>query len=409
MPNSRRRTGTIFDPGFLIDHLPFKLTAGQTISYSDNVANLPRNSAAIVGANGFSRLPSRGDFFSDTTLSIASRFPMGAQTFFFDATYAPRRYFTDTAINADNYAIDGGVDFNIADRCAGRVIGGVNQYQTPLEQSVGFGVQDVFSTSFNETARCKVVGHVAALFNSGVSRLEYSGGEAFGPGALNVALNNYTQQYIATGLEYAVSSLDTLRGIATFTHRDFPNRPALLTNGLAKTTDQQDYQLIYSRIFSAKLDASASVGFSVFSFPGVADTTTEPNYFFNVNYRPTPKIAASAVISRSSGAPQTAISNLQTSDTQSLSLSYVYSPKLSVTGLVSHSKSENVGGAAAVGNSLVAFSNSDSDAASVILNYRATPLLTATAAYSYVSRTDTSRSGLDAVSNVFRVGLFYTR
>ena len=396
-----------FDPGFLVDHLPFKLTVGQSISYSDNVANQPRNFSNVVGVNGVSRLPSRGDFYSDTTLSAASRFPMGAQTFFFNGTYAPRRYFTDTGLNADNYSINGGVDFNVADRCSGRLIGGVDGYQNPLEQTVGFGVQSVRTISFNETSRCKVSGNVASLFNSGVSRLENQGGEFAGPLIANSALNNYNQYYIAGGLEYALSTLDTLRGLITYTHRDFTDRVPIA--GLANETDQLDYQFYYSRIFSAKLNGSASGGVSTFSFPGSSSDTVEPIYSFQLNYRLTPKVSATGTVARSAGAPQSAISNIQITDSQSVSLSYAYSPKLNVTGIYSHSTSQNPGAVGTVANLPLLFANSTSDNASVVVNYQASPLLTATAAYSYVSRTDTSRSGADAVSNVFRVGLVYTR
>lgn len=395
-----------FDPGFLVDHLPFRLTVGQSISYNDNVANLPQNSALLAGTNTVSLLPSRGDFYSDTTLSLASRFPMGAQTFFFNASYAPRRYFTDTALNADNYAINGGVDFNIADRCAGQLTVGMDQNQAPLAQSVGYGVQEITSTSFNETARCKITGHWAGLFNSGVSRNEQAGTQLGASSILNLALNNYNQYYIGGGLEYALSQVDTLRGTTTYTHRSFFDRPQIA--GLFNETDQQDFQGSYSRVFSPKLDGSASVGVSLFEFPGTSGVTAEPTYSFALNYRPTPKISASGAIARSVGAPQTAISNTQVSDSQSLSLSYVYSPKLNVTGTVSHSTSRNPGVSNAFANAVI-FANSESNAASVILNYQATPLITATAAYSYTSRTDTSRFGFDAVSNVFRVGLVYTR
>lgn len=398
-----------FDPGFLVDHLPFKLTIGQSISYSDNVANVPNNVPTIVGDNGVTRLPSRGDFYSDTTLGIASRLHLGAQTFFFNGTYAPRRYFTDTAINADNYSINGGVDFNVADRCTGRLIGGVDQSQSPLEQTVGFGLQDVFSVSFNETSRCKLMGKVASLFNSGVSRVENSGAEVGGVSTSALAQNNYNQYYVGGGLEYALTSLDTLRGLVTYTHRDFTDRGSLALTGLADATDQEDFQFYYSRIFSAKLDGIASGGVSVFSFPGISGTTTEPIYSFTGNYRPTPKIVVTGVVSRSAGAPQSAISNIQISDTQSLSLSYVYSPKLNVTGIVSHTTSQNPGAVSNIGNSAVLFNNSSTDNASLVLNYKATPLLTATAAYTFVDRSDTSRAGTDAVSNVFRVGLVYTR
>ena len=400
---------TYFDPGFLVDHLPFKLTIGQSISYSDNVANLPNNATTLIGTNGVTRLPSRGDFYSDTTLGIASRFHLGAQTFFFNGTYAPRRYFTDTAINADNYSINGGVDFNVADRCTGRLIGGVDQSQQPLEQVAGFGLQDVFSVSFNETSRCKLMANVASLFNSGVSRVENSGAEVGGISALDLAQNNYNQYYVGGGLEYALTSLDTLRGLVTYTHRDFTDRGPLVLTGLADATDQEDFQFFYSRIFSTKLDGIASGGVSVFSFPGISGTTTEPIYSFTGNYRPTPKIVVSGVVSRSAGAPQSAISNIQISDTQSLSLSYIYSPKLNLTGIVSHTTSQNPGAVSNIGNAPILFNNTSTDNASLVLNYKATPLLTATAAYSYVDRSDTSRSGTDAISNVFRVGLVYTR
>ena len=399
-----------FDPGFLVDHLPFKLTIGQSISYSDNVANVPSSTGLLGVGNSSARLPSRGDFYSDTTLSVASRFPMGAQTFFFNGTYAPRRYFNDVGLNADNYSINGGVDYNVADRCSGRLIGGVDQAQNPLEQTVGFGVQNVRSVSFNETARCKVMGHVASLFNSGVSQVENSGSQFAGISGLNgFALNNYNQFYVGGGLEYALSSIDTLRGLITYTHREFTDRGPVSTTGLANSTDQQDYQLYYSRIFSPKLDGAASGGVTVFSFPGSSGSTTEPIYSFQLNYKVTPKILASGTISRSAGAPQSAISNIQISDTQSVSLSYAYSSKLNVIGTYSHTKSQNPGAVNLLGNSSLLFANTSTDNASVILNYRATPLLTATAAYSYVNRTATSGISGDAVSNVFRVGLVYTR
>ena len=396
-----------FDPGFLVDHLPFKLTIGQSISYSDNVANQPRNFDTVVGVNGVSRLPSRGDFFSDTTLSVASRFPMGAQTFFFNGTYAPRRYFTDSALNADNFSINGGVDFNITDRCSGRLIGGIDQSQNPLYQTVGIGVQDIRAISFNETSRCKISGHIASLFNSGVSRVENQGGEFAGPLIASTALNNYNQHYVGGGLEYALSAIDTLRGFITYTHRDFTDRVPLL--GLANDTDQLDYQFYYSRIFSAKLNGSASAGVSTFSFPGLSSDTLEPTYSFQLNYRLTPKVALSGTVARSAGAPQSAISNVQITDSQSVSLSYAYSPKLNITGIYSHSKSQNPGAVSTIANLPLLFANSATDNASVVVNYQASPLLTATAAYSYVNRTDTSRFSADAVSNVFRVGLVYTR
>ncbi|MDX7950405.1 hypothetical protein P7D22_04330 [Lichenihabitans sp. Uapishka_5] len=394
-------TWSYLDPGFLVDHLPFKLTIGQSISYSDNVANLPTGARSL---GTISNLPSRGDFYSDTTISVASRFPMGAQTYFFNGTYAPRRYFTDSVINADNYSVNGGVDFNVANRCSGRLVAGVDRHQAPLEETAGYGLQEVFSTSFNETARCTIAGHVAALFNSGVSRLENSGGD--GTGVVSaISSNNYNQYFTGGGLEYALTSLDTLRGLVTYSHRDFTDRPAGL--GLASSTDQVDYQFFYDRVISAKLDASVSGGLSSFSFPGSSNTTLEPIYSIQANYRPTPKVIASGTVSRSAGAPQSAVSNLQVSDTQSLSLSYIYSPKITVTGLLSHTKSNNPGGTSAIASTL--FANTETNNASLILNYRATPLVTASAAYSYVSRTDTSRSGADAVSNVFRVGLVYTR
>lgn len=403
-----------FDPGFLADHLPFKLTIGQTISYSDNVDNLP-NGSNLIGLNGIQRLPSRGDFYSDTTISIASRFPQGAQTFFFNGTYAPRRYFTDTALNANNFSINGGVDFNLANRCSGRVIAGIDQSQQSLFETAGGGVNTVTLTSVNETARCTISGHLTGLINTGASMSENTGGTEAGGLGTSFALNDYNQQYIGFGLEYALSSLDTLRGQVTLTNRDFTNRP--VGSGLLQQTEQDDFQVYYSRVFSAKLDANASGGFSLFSFPNSnAASLVEPAYSFGINYHPTPKITAAFVEARSSGAPQSAVSNIETNDTQSVSLSYRYSPKTSVSAVLSHSESRNPQG---VSNNLIAsnlvFTNSNSDAASLILSYQATPLLTATAAYTYQDRTNaggTNIAGganLDAVSNVFRVGLFYTR
>ena len=399
----------LFDPGFLVDHLPFKLTVGQTISYNDNVSNLPDNFTSVL-------LPgraARGDFYSDTTISVASRFPMGAEVFFFNGTYAPREYFTDTALNAQNYSINGGVDFNLADRCTGRLVAGLDQHQAALDETAGFGVNNTKSESFNETARCSLTGHITGLFNSGVSRSDNTGVAALANTALSFGLNNYTQHYVAAGLEYNLSGLDTLRGIATFTTRDFDNRASSSGLGLASETQQQDYIFSYQRTLSAKLDFSASGGISVFSnnTAGSGDSV-EPVYSFQINYRPTRKIGATLAISKSVGAPQDVIADVQSSEVQSASVSYTFSPKININAAVSRSTTTNptlstlptlAGGLPFV------FGNSESKTASVVVNYNATPLMTATAGYTYTERTDTSRSNINAVSNIFRVGVVYTR
>ncbi|MCW6509053.1 hypothetical protein [Lichenifustis flavocetrariae] len=398
----------LFDPGFLVDHLPFRISVGQNISYSDNVRNLPASGSLALA--GLGSLPSRGDFYSDTTVSVASRFPMGAQAFFFNGTYAPRRYFKDTVLDAENYSVNGGVDFNVANRCSGRLIGAFLNAQTEFDQTAGFGVENTTTTSFNQTARCDLIAHVAGLFSSGVSRLENTGGTNLAGTGVSFALNNSTQYYVSGGLEYSLSSLDTFRGLITFTQRDYDNRAANL--GLANQTQQTDYQLFYDRILSAKLDVSASGGFSVFQ-TGVAGAKdlTEPVYSFSINYRPTPKIGASFTDSRSVGAPQGVIANVQTTDAQSLSLNYRYSPKISISGILSQTSQSTPPGAAlsSVNGLPLIFTNSNTKSASTVLTYSATPLVTATASYTYAERTDTSRSGFNAVSNIFRVGLFYTR
>jgi hypothetical protein len=399
----------VFDPGYLVDHLPFKVTIGQTISYSDNVRNLPSNVSTISNL-------SRGDFYSDTTVAIASRFPMGAQTFFFNGSYNPRRYFRDTQLDADNFSINGGVDYHFLDRCTGRLIGGYAQYQTPFDETAGFGINNVMSTSFNETARCGITGHVVGLFNSGVSRLEYTSPPGLLGSTQNLALNNYTQHYVSGGLEYDVSGLSTIRGQATFTTRDFTNRPASLNSGLASQTQQNDFQIYYTRILTAKIDFSASGGFSVFSTPNQPNSKTfvTPTYSAQLNVHPTPKITASFMASRSVGAPQSIVADIQETDAQSVSLSYIYSPKLTISTVLARATSTNPTLSntnavfSATGVPLV-FANSNNTTASVIASYQATPLINATAAYTYSERTSTSGSNIRAVSNVFRVGLVYTR
>ena len=200
----------MFDPGFLVDHLPFKISVGQTISYNDNVRNLPASGSPALAGLGSVR--SRGDFYSDTSVNIASRFPMGAQTYFFNGTYAPRRYFTDTTLDAENYNVNGGVDFNVDNRCSGRLIGSVLNAQTALDETAGLGVQNTMTTSFNESARCILSGHVTGLLNSGVSRSEYSGDAGLAGSGVSFALNNSTTSYVSGGLQYSLSGLDTFRG-----------------------------------------------------------------------------------------------------------------------------------------------------------------------------------------------------
>jgi hypothetical protein len=381
---------------------PLKLRLGQTLTYNDNVLGLAHGQPTPFKF-------SRGDLYSLTSFGASSKLYFDAQQFFFDGNYGLLRYKKDTSLNNSQYSFDGGVNWNLTSRCSGRLVAAANKYQTPIEEQVGAGVNTVRTESANETAKCRLTANVSAILDSGWSSTRNS--------QVVSSANNNTAAFVRGGLEYAATHVDTFQVLATFTDRRFTERsgPVTATAGLANQVDQADYLIRYERLFSAKLTFDGSVGLSeitpsssVSAVPTSARTV--PVYSASLLWNATPKLSFGLAAARSVGSPTSVIANAEILDSRSLTVDYLFSPKLSFqAGLAqSNSNASSVGGVntrIGVINQLTVQNNQRSISTFVKAFYRMTPFLSVTASYRYADR----KSGAsDTTANIFLIGLNYS-
>jgi hypothetical protein len=376
-----------------IDNLPFKILFDQSLRYNDNLLLLP------VGA----AIPSnekRGDAYSVTTFGLFSRFPLGANTFFLNGTYGVSRYEHDTGLNSSNYALNAGMDWVFTSHCSGTLIGSDKQAQAPIEELTSFTVNNIRTAAFNETAKCSVSDHINLVLNSGISRTNNS--------LDTLVVNDFEQKYVLGGMEYAIADLNTIGVQATFRTSDYFNRSPATTPGLATNLDQRSYELYYRRILSAKLEVDATVGItqSTASSPVSSSTFTEPSYSVKVKWAATPKLVFEALISQSIAPPQNIVADFERIRSESLTVSYLFSPKMTFAWTVGLSTLRNptvsgVGGSPILVDQKVVFSD-------LKAIYKISPLLNATGEYRYTDRKDDT-IGQRATSNLFLIGLTYQR
>lgn len=356
--------------------LPFTLNLGQSFGYNSNVLGLP-NEEPFVAPN-----TSRGDFFSTTTIGISAKANISAQHFFVDGTYGFTKYHTDIADNTDQYSFDGGVDWNVTRRCTGRLIAAANQYQSPISEQVGPGINSVTANSFNETGKCLLTGYISAIFDSGLSSTANSD--------FLDAFNNYRSEFVRGGFEYELSGLDTLRVLATLTDRQFTGRNGVTdpAAGLAASAQQADYQIEYHRAISPKLAFDGMIGLSDYAaVPILAgspkDRQSSPIYSVSMTWQATPKLSFSIAGSQSVGAPANVLSNFQFTKTLNGTLNYQATPRIGMQAGIARtywdSPALNGAGISAAnsGNGFDAFYDA---------SYAITPFVNATAQYTYSDR-----------------------
>ncbi len=241
--------------------LPFTLNAGQTFGYNSNVLGIPQGVM-------FSPLgsPSRGDLFSTTNVGMSWKANVGAQQFFADGSYGITRYKTDVADDTHQYSFDAGVNWQVTSRCSGRLVAAANQFQSPIDEQVGVGINSVTLNSFNETGKCLITGYISGVLDSGISDTTNSN--------IADALNDYRAKFVRGGFQYAVTGYDLVSLLTTVTQRDFTNRGDLMVFGLANQTTQIDYQLQYNKIFSPRFSFEGMVGVTQIAIMS-ADSTQE--------------------------------------------------------------------------------------------------------------------------------------
>ncbi len=376
-----------------IDNLPFKVLFNQSLGYNDNLLLLPNG--AIPPANA-----QRGDAYSTTTFGLFSRFSLGANTFFANGTYGLSRYEHDTGLNSSNYALNAGMDWVFTSRCSGTVIGSDKQTQAPIEELTSFTVNNIRTASLNEAAKCRVSDNINLVLNSGVSRTNNS--------LDTLIINDFDQKFVLGGVEYVIADLNTIGVQATFRNTDYFNRSPATTPGLATTLDQRSYELYYRRILSAKLevDATGGVTQSTASSPVSSSTFTDPTYSVRVKWAATPKLIFEALIAQTVAPPQNIVADFERSRRESLTVSYLFSPKVTFAWTVGLSTLRNptvsgINQSSVLVNQKVVFSD-------LKAIYQITPLINATGEYRYTDRTDDT-TGLRATSNLFLLGLTYQR
>lgn len=377
----------------VIDHLPFTLYASQTVSYNDNLLLLPNGAVPPPGQ-------SRSDLYSLTTIGASTRIPVGAQHLFFDGTYGITRYRKNDSLDSENYLVNGGLDWVFTSRCAGRLIATARQVQSPMEELTSFSNNNVKTVSAKETAKCSVADHVNVIADSGVSRTTNSLG--------SLTANDYDQYYLRGGLEYSLAELNTIGAKVTYTKSDYFNRSPLTNPGLATDLEQTEYALYLRRFLTPKLEFDGSLGFteSTATSPTLSSSFTKPTYSATLRWFATPKLLIAATTAASVSPAQTIVADYQRVRTDSVSATYLYSPKLSFT--------------AAVGQAHLSNPTSSGVAVSPFLreqksyytefrtNYQITPLTSAMFQYRYTNRKDEILD-TESTSNLFMVGLNYRR
>jgi hypothetical protein len=376
-----------------VDNLPFKVLLNQSLNYNDNLLLLPNGAAPPPNEK-------RGDAYSTTTFGLFSRFPLGADTFFVNGTYGVSRYEHDAGLNSSNYSLNGGMEWVFTDRCSGTLVASDRQTQAPIEELTSFTVNNIRTDAFNESAKCKLSDHINVVLNSGISRSNNS--------LDTLIVNDFNQKFVAGGLEYDYGELNTIGVKTTLTNTDYVNRSPATAPGLATTLDQKAYEVYYHRVLSAKLevDATAGVTQTTVSSPVESSTSTAPTYSVKATWSATPKLVFSALLSQSVAPPQDIVADFEKTRTESLTVSYLFSPKLTFAWTLGLSTLNNptvsgVGGSPILVNQRLAFSD-------LKAIYQVTPLLNATGEYRYTERKDET-AATRATSNLFLLGLTYQR
>ena len=376
-----------------IDNLPFKILFDQSIRHNDNLLLLPNGAAAPPGN-------SRGDTYSMTTVGLFSRFPLGANTFFVNGTYGFSRYQHNTDLNSSNHALNGGVDWVFTSRCSGQLVASDRVTQAPIEELTSFSVNNIHTTAFKEAAKCRVGDNLNVVVNSGFSKNTNS--------LATLAVNDYEQKFVTGGIEYAIADLNTIGFRTTFTKTDYLNRSPAISPGLATDLDQVAYEVYYQKIISPKLEVDAAIGIthSTASSPILSSSFSNPTYSVVVKWAATPKLIFQGLISQSVAPPQNIVADFERIRTESLTASYLFSPKLTFAWTLAMLDIKNptvsgVGGSPILVSQKVMYSN-------LRAIYRVTPLINATGEYRYTERKDET-IGTRATSNLFMVGLTYER
>ena len=398
---------------------PTLFQVNQNVRFNDNVQFVPQGGRTPLGLQ-------KGDWSETTVATVSPSMYISEQILFAHATYGFNRYRQDVGLDSNFWNADAGLKWKFGHLCTGTGLAAISQNLVPFQELTAFALQTVTTQSVTETANCKLTDRVSGIIEGSYRTSEISGGnnQSAASNAVGNAGsgNNYKEQQIRAGLEYALPGLDTVRPQATFTAREFGNRPAGITTitGLASRTDLELYELVYHRDLSPKLKFDGNLGFNQITTtspttisPGSSSTNvTGWSYSAALLYKATPKLTFQATSAQGVGPPLAVLSNFQATRFHTLSLYYRYSAKLTFTAAFSQGTTLNATsnfssfsgtGASGTGVNPVA---GVFQTRSVLIgaSYRASPFLNAFATYSYLDSKN-AQLGQTTLQNVYLVGL----
>jgi len=382
--------------------LPVRLTASQSVAYNSNIFGVANGFVLPAGA-------AHGDFVSTTQFSLSTKPHWYGQQFFFDGSFGEIRYLHQVDFNSDTYNVDAGVNWTFSSRCSGALTALASKSPTTVTTQVvtttqiGLGVNNLTTTSFNETANCAFGNGYSAVFNSGETQSSNSNPVD--------ALNNTRATMVAAGIEYT-NSLSNLTALATITDSDFSNRSAATSlpglaaiSGLSNTFVEHDVSLTYVRIIDPNLSVTGQIGLTGAGteFTPALPRTLLPHYSATIAWVIAPKLSLTASAAKTIAPPTTLVSNSQLSYTTQFNLSYQATPKITIAAGASAGYTSAVFSPGLAGTNL-ATGAQDLYSAQASLTYTMTPFLVATLTASY---NETVSSHLITPEDLVTVSLNY--
>jgi hypothetical protein len=379
---------------------PVLLNASVKGGYNSNILNIPANFS-----NVYSKIS--GDYQLVTTVGSSTKFNIYQQQFYADANYAVTNYREFHSLDQHNYIIDGGVNWSLGSTCNGNLSAISSSQQASQADSFGPGVNTIHSSSVNETGTCRIYQNLSAQVNSGYNVHNNTQ-------LIAQAIDN-TTAFVLGGLQYQWPNTDSVQAQVKYSDTTFTNNTAL--NALTMNTTPTDlqgnvrltnYQLIYSRTFSDKFNASVLGGLSTASIPGTTrqSNASTPIYTFTANWRPDPVWMVALSVSRTVTPPVSAISYTQVGNQQMLTVSYNFTPKILLTA--AFNRSQLLGGPNIAAQpyllSLGSYGANVLVSASFTGSYQITPFTTASVSITTSQRY--AQSG-NIPANLFMFGLDY--
>jgi hypothetical protein len=357
---------------------PVKLTASETVGYNSNIFGVPLGFALAPGA-------ARGDFDTTTLFGLSTKPNWYGQQFFLDASFGEIRYLHQVDFNSDTYNVDAGVNWTLTSRCVGALTALASKSPTTVTTQVvtptlvGAGINNLTTSSLNETGKCAVSGGYFGIFNSGMTQSSNSNPVD--------ALNNYRSTLLAAGIEYARGASD-LTALATITDTDYSNR-AVFVPSLGNTFVEHDVSLTYVRQINPNLTFTGQLGLTgaTSEFTLGLPRTLLPHYSATIAWAITPKLNLTASADKAISPPTVVVGNAQLSYDAQFKLSYQATPKITIAAGGTVGYVSSVFSSGLVATPFATFSGAqDLYTTQASLTYTMTPFLVAALTATYSER-----------------------